>query len=184
MTKIQPGHLQSSIQMSSVPSSCLNVISTSFMCPPQPEGRADNEDDDNYAKEEDGALSHLTASLSSSPCLEASSERSPRRRSISGLGSSEKTVAVDNPNSSPFKVPVSNGGVDTFKVSLWPHSSTVHMQIHNISAIHQKCAHWKKFVGTHDLSEWSRLPVCVGRVLVTVERDESIHTSHNTFPSS
>ncbi|XP_075996092.1 ras GTPase-activating protein nGAP isoform X2 [Genypterus blacodes] len=37
--------------------------------------------------------------------LEASSERSPRRRSISGLGGSEKTVAVDNPNSSPFKVP-------------------------------------------------------------------------------
>lgn len=37
--------------------------------------------------------------------LEVSSERSPRRRSISGLGSSEKSVAVDNPNSSPFKVP-------------------------------------------------------------------------------
>uniref|UniRef100_UPI003AAF815C ras GTPase-activating protein nGAP isoform X4 n=1 Tax=Centroberyx gerrardi TaxID=166262 RepID=UPI003AAF815C len=36
---------------------------------------------------------------------EVSSERSPRRRSISGLGSSEKSVAVDNPNSSPFKVP-------------------------------------------------------------------------------
>ncbi|XP_047223026.1 ras GTPase-activating protein nGAP isoform X4 [Girardinichthys multiradiatus] len=37
--------------------------------------------------------------------LEVSSERSPRRRSISGLGSSEKNIAVDNPNSSPFKVP-------------------------------------------------------------------------------
>ncbi|KAM7399993.1 hypothetical protein PAMA_004605 [Pampus argenteus] len=37
--------------------------------------------------------------------LEVSSERSPRRRSISGVGSSEKSVAVDNPNSSPFKVP-------------------------------------------------------------------------------
>uniref|UniRef100_A0A8D3BVQ3 RAS protein activator like 2 n=1 Tax=Scophthalmus maximus TaxID=52904 RepID=A0A8D3BVQ3_SCOMX len=37
--------------------------------------------------------------------LEVSSERSPRRRSISGLGSSEKSVAVDSPNSSPFKVP-------------------------------------------------------------------------------
>ncbi|XP_032420268.1 ras GTPase-activating protein nGAP isoform X6 [Xiphophorus hellerii] len=37
--------------------------------------------------------------------LEVSSERSPRRRSISGLGSSEKNLAVDNPNSSPFKVP-------------------------------------------------------------------------------
>ncbi|XP_075953655.1 ras GTPase-activating protein nGAP isoform X2 [Anarhichas minor] len=38
--------------------------------------------------------------------LEVSSERSPRRRSISGLGSSEKgSVAADNPNSSPFKVP-------------------------------------------------------------------------------
>ncbi|XP_017260299.2 ras GTPase-activating protein nGAP-like isoform X3 [Kryptolebias marmoratus] len=37
--------------------------------------------------------------------LEASSERSPRRRSISGLGSSEKTIVIDNPNSSPFKVP-------------------------------------------------------------------------------
>ncbi|XP_033506461.2 ras GTPase-activating protein nGAP isoform X2 [Epinephelus lanceolatus] len=37
--------------------------------------------------------------------LEVSSERSPRRRSISGLGSSEKSVTVDNPNSSPFKVP-------------------------------------------------------------------------------
>lgn len=38
---------------------------------------------------------------------EVSSDRSPRRRSISGVGSSEKSVAVDNPNSSPFKVPVS-----------------------------------------------------------------------------
>ncbi|XP_072219448.1 ras GTPase-activating protein nGAP isoform X4 [Leuresthes tenuis] len=37
--------------------------------------------------------------------LEVSSERSPRRRSISGLGSSDKSIAVDNPNSSPFKVP-------------------------------------------------------------------------------
>lgn len=37
--------------------------------------------------------------------LEVSSERSPRRRSISGLGSSEKNLAVDNPSSSPFKVP-------------------------------------------------------------------------------
>uniref|UniRef100_A0A7N6B7W5 RAS protein activator like 2 n=1 Tax=Anabas testudineus TaxID=64144 RepID=A0A7N6B7W5_ANATE len=37
--------------------------------------------------------------------LEVSSERSPRRRSISGLGSSDKSVTVDNPNSSPFKVP-------------------------------------------------------------------------------
>ncbi|XP_028284200.1 ras GTPase-activating protein nGAP isoform X2 [Parambassis ranga] len=37
--------------------------------------------------------------------LEVSSERSPRRRSISGLGGSEKSIAVDNPNSSPFKVP-------------------------------------------------------------------------------
>ncbi|XP_035988785.1 ras GTPase-activating protein nGAP isoform X5 [Fundulus heteroclitus] len=36
---------------------------------------------------------------------EASSERSPRRRSISGLGGSEKNIAVDNPNSSPFRVP-------------------------------------------------------------------------------
>ncbi|XP_060940999.1 ras GTPase-activating protein nGAP [Limanda limanda] len=41
----------------------------------------------------------------SPPVTEVSSERSPRRRSISGPGSSEKTVAVDNPNSSPFKVP-------------------------------------------------------------------------------
>lgn len=42
-------------------------------------------------------------------CLsaEVSSDRSPRRRSISGLGSSDKSVAVDNPSSSPFKVPVS-----------------------------------------------------------------------------
>ncbi|XP_068197788.1 ras GTPase-activating protein nGAP isoform X3 [Antennarius striatus] len=40
-----------------------------------------------------------------STMLEVSSERSPRRRSISGLGSSEKAVAPDNPNSSPFKVP-------------------------------------------------------------------------------
>ncbi|KAM9844883.1 ras GTPase-activating protein nGAP isoform 2-T2 [Aulostomus maculatus] len=37
--------------------------------------------------------------------LEVSSERSPRRRSISGLASAEKNVAIDNPNSSPFKVP-------------------------------------------------------------------------------
>ncbi|KAM3604626.1 uncharacterized protein V6R79_014066 [Siganus canaliculatus] len=37
--------------------------------------------------------------------LEVSSDRSPRRRSVSGLGSSEKSVAIDNQNSSPFKVP-------------------------------------------------------------------------------
>ncbi|TRZ04232.1 hypothetical protein DNTS_029922 [Danionella cerebrum] len=37
--------------------------------------------------------------------VEASAERSPRRRSISGLGSSEKNISVDGPNSSPFKVP-------------------------------------------------------------------------------
>ncbi|XP_028987961.1 ras GTPase-activating protein nGAP isoform X2 [Betta splendens] len=36
---------------------------------------------------------------------EVSSDRSPRRRSISGLGSSDKSVAVDNPNTSPFRVP-------------------------------------------------------------------------------
>ncbi|KAI3374359.1 hypothetical protein L3Q82_005965 [Scortum barcoo] len=43
---------------------------------------------------------------------EVSSERSPRRRSISGLGSSEKSVAVDNPNSSPFKVPDKDANMD------------------------------------------------------------------------
>ncbi|XP_051989835.1 ras GTPase-activating protein nGAP-like isoform X4 [Xyrauchen texanus] len=37
--------------------------------------------------------------------IEASAERSPRRRSISGLGSSEKNISMDVPNSSPFKVP-------------------------------------------------------------------------------
>ncbi|XP_017566466.1 ras GTPase-activating protein nGAP isoform X3 [Pygocentrus nattereri] len=37
--------------------------------------------------------------------LEVSAECSPRRRSISGLGSSEKNVSEDGPNSSPFKVP-------------------------------------------------------------------------------
>ncbi|XP_062336611.1 ras GTPase-activating protein nGAP isoform X2 [Osmerus eperlanus] len=36
--------------------------------------------------------------------LEVSSERSPRRRSISGLGSSEKNISVEAP-SSPFRVP-------------------------------------------------------------------------------
>ncbi|XP_062848917.1 ras GTPase-activating protein nGAP [Trichomycterus rosablanca] len=36
---------------------------------------------------------------------EVSADCSPRRRSISGLGSSEKNVSVDGPNSSPFKVP-------------------------------------------------------------------------------
>uniref|UniRef100_A0A673GH04 Ankyrin repeat domain-containing protein 45-like n=1 Tax=Sinocyclocheilus rhinocerous TaxID=307959 RepID=A0A673GH04_9TELE len=36
---------------------------------------------------------------------EASAERSPRRRSISGLGSSEKNISMDGSNSSPFKVP-------------------------------------------------------------------------------
>uniref|UniRef100_A0A672NL32 RAS protein activator like 2 n=1 Tax=Sinocyclocheilus grahami TaxID=75366 RepID=A0A672NL32_SINGR len=39
---------------------------------------------------------------------EASAERSPRRRSISGLGSSEKNNSMDGSNSSPFKVPVSS----------------------------------------------------------------------------
>uniref|UniRef100_A0A8C9TAX8 RAS protein activator like 2 n=1 Tax=Scleropages formosus TaxID=113540 RepID=A0A8C9TAX8_SCLFO len=37
--------------------------------------------------------------------LEISAERSPRRRSISGLGSTEKNICVDGPNTSPFKVP-------------------------------------------------------------------------------
>uniref|UniRef100_A0A674C0L4 RAS protein activator like 2 n=1 Tax=Salmo trutta TaxID=8032 RepID=A0A674C0L4_SALTR len=37
--------------------------------------------------------------------LEVSGERSPRRRSISGLGNSEKNISLDVPNSSPFKVP-------------------------------------------------------------------------------
>ncbi|XP_066547725.1 ras GTPase-activating protein nGAP isoform X2 [Amia ocellicauda] len=37
--------------------------------------------------------------------LEVSAERSPRRRSISGLGSAEKNTSMDGPNSSPFKVP-------------------------------------------------------------------------------
>ncbi|XP_036409691.1 ras GTPase-activating protein nGAP isoform X2 [Megalops cyprinoides] len=37
--------------------------------------------------------------------LEVSAERSPRRRSISGLGSAEKNISMDGPNSSPFKVP-------------------------------------------------------------------------------
>ncbi|KAM9427411.1 ras GTPase-activating protein nGAP-like isoform 12-T12 [Salvelinus alpinus] len=36
---------------------------------------------------------------------EVSAERSPRRRSISGLGSSEKNISLDVPNTSPFKVP-------------------------------------------------------------------------------
>uniref|UniRef100_A0A671PVV8 Ras GTPase-activating protein nGAP-like n=1 Tax=Sinocyclocheilus anshuiensis TaxID=1608454 RepID=A0A671PVV8_9TELE len=35
----------------------------------------------------------------------SSAERSPRRRSISGLGSSEKNNSMDGSNSSPFKVP-------------------------------------------------------------------------------
>uniref|UniRef100_A0A8C8F401 RAS protein activator like 2 n=1 Tax=Oncorhynchus tshawytscha TaxID=74940 RepID=A0A8C8F401_ONCTS len=37
--------------------------------------------------------------------LEVSAERSPRRRSITGLGNSEKNISLDVPNSSPFKVP-------------------------------------------------------------------------------
>ncbi|XP_068605448.1 ras GTPase-activating protein nGAP [Brachionichthys hirsutus] len=37
--------------------------------------------------------------------LEASEERSPRRRSLSGLGGSEKAVPVENPSASPFRVP-------------------------------------------------------------------------------
>ncbi|XP_013882891.1 ras GTPase-activating protein nGAP [Austrofundulus limnaeus] len=36
---------------------------------------------------------------------EVSSERSPRRRSLSGVSSSEKSSVIDNSNSSPFKVP-------------------------------------------------------------------------------
>lgn len=39
---------------------------------------------------------------------EVSSDHSPRRRSISGLGSSEKNISVDGSISSPFRVPVSN----------------------------------------------------------------------------
>uniref|UniRef100_A0A672PSR3 RAS protein activator like 2 n=1 Tax=Sinocyclocheilus grahami TaxID=75366 RepID=A0A672PSR3_SINGR len=49
----------------------------------------------------------LNASSDLIPSLtaEASAELSPRRRSISGLGSSEKNIPMDGPNSSPFKVP-------------------------------------------------------------------------------
>lgn len=58
---------------------------------------------------DDGDLSRRAeANLPPAVSAEVSSERSPRRRSISGLGSSEKSVAVDNPSSSPFKVPVRN----------------------------------------------------------------------------
>uniref|UniRef100_A0A8C7II97 RAS protein activator like 2 n=1 Tax=Oncorhynchus kisutch TaxID=8019 RepID=A0A8C7II97_ONCKI len=39
------------------------------------------------------------------PLNKVSAERSPRRRSISGLGSSEKNISLDVPNTSPFKVP-------------------------------------------------------------------------------
>uniref|UniRef100_A0A8B9I1J5 RAS protein activator like 2 n=1 Tax=Astyanax mexicanus TaxID=7994 RepID=A0A8B9I1J5_ASTMX len=39
------------------------------------------------------------------PMLEVSAEHSPRRRSISGLGFTEKNVSTNVPNSSPFKVP-------------------------------------------------------------------------------
>lgn len=38
---------------------------------------------------------------------DVSSERSPRRRSISGVGATEKSVAVETQTSSPFKVSVS-----------------------------------------------------------------------------
>ncbi|XP_016103960.1 ras GTPase-activating protein nGAP-like [Sinocyclocheilus grahami] len=49
---------------------------------------------------------------------EASAERSPRRRSISGLGSSEKNNSMDGSNSSPFKVPVAySGGSKCFSCS-------------------------------------------------------------------
>lgn len=46
----------------------------------------------------------LSPSLALSPSADGSSECSPRRRSISGGGASEKSVAVET--SSPFKVPV------------------------------------------------------------------------------
>uniref|UniRef100_A0A671Q0Y9 Ras GTPase-activating protein nGAP-like n=1 Tax=Sinocyclocheilus anshuiensis TaxID=1608454 RepID=A0A671Q0Y9_9TELE len=49
--------------------------------------------------------SDLIPAFLSSLTAEASAERSPRRRSISGLGSSEKNIPMDGPNSSPFKVP-------------------------------------------------------------------------------
>uniref|UniRef100_A0A673JAN1 Uncharacterized protein n=1 Tax=Sinocyclocheilus rhinocerous TaxID=307959 RepID=A0A673JAN1_9TELE len=51
------------------------------------------------------ASSYLIPAFLSSLTAEASAERSPRRRSISGLGSSEKNIPMDGPNSSPFKVP-------------------------------------------------------------------------------
>lgn len=38
---------------------------------------------------------------------DVSLERSPRRRSISGVGATEKSVAVETQTSSPFKVTVS-----------------------------------------------------------------------------
>uniref|UniRef100_A0A672NI64 RAS protein activator like 2 n=1 Tax=Sinocyclocheilus grahami TaxID=75366 RepID=A0A672NI64_SINGR len=60
---------------------------------------------------------------------EASAERSPRRRSISGLGSSEKNNSMDGSNSSPFKVPVSS--FSKALISTWCRISATTSQSHN-----------------------------------------------------
>jgi len=82
-------------------------------------------DDDDDGEEEEAAFNRLSLFVST----EVSSERSPRRRSISGLGSSDKSVAVDNPNSSPFKVPVSNRHDHEASVSV-----TLHLILHILAA--------------------------------------------------
>lgn len=81
---------------------------------------AGDDGDDDYRN----ALVDLTLSLCLFVSAEVSSERSPRRRSISGLGSSEKSVAVDNPNSSPFKVPVSFCTMSEIQFHWWRTASS------------------------------------------------------------
>ncbi|XP_072544356.1 ras GTPase-activating protein nGAP isoform X2 [Salminus brasiliensis] len=51
----------------------------------------------------DGQFSEYPAEGAS--VLDVSAEHSPRRRSVSGLGGTEKNVSIDGHNSSPFKVP-------------------------------------------------------------------------------
>lgn len=83
----------------------------------------------------------LISSFLSSLTAEASAERSPRRRSISGLGSSEKNISIDGPNSSPFKVPVSSFSKTHISITPAHH----HISLTSFTSSSLQCQHSVSF---------------------------------------
>lgn len=83
----------------------------------------------------------LISSFLSSLTAEASAERSPRRRSISGLGSSEKNISIDGPNSSPFKVPVSSFSKTHISITPAHH----HISLTSVTSPSLQCQHSVSF---------------------------------------